>query len=67
MMASSRRSPGSGHGVGVMLAQIVPLVFHARALPPLSLSFANKIATIYASRLLQLHIYFYLTLPIKLI
>ena len=31
-----------------------------------SLSFANRIATIYASRLLQLHIYFYLTLPISL-
>ena len=31
-----------------------------------SLSFANKIATIYASRLLQLHIYFYLALPISL-
>ena len=31
-----------------------------------SLSFANKLATIYASRLLQLHIYNYLTLPISL-
>ena len=31
-----------------------------------SLSFANRIATIYASRLLQLHIYFYLALPISL-
>ena len=31
-----------------------------------SLSFANRIATIYASRLLQLHIYFYLALPINL-
>ena len=31
-----------------------------------SLSFANKIATIYASRLLQLHIYICLTLPISL-
>ena len=30
-----------------------------------SLSFANRIATIYASRLLQLHI-FYLALPISL-
>ena len=30
-----------------------------------SLSFANRLATIYASRLLQLHI-FYLTLPISL-
>ena len=56
-MAPSRRSPGSGHGVGVMLAQVVPLVFDARALPPLLALFANKIATIYASRLLQLHIY----------
>ena len=31
-----------------------------------SLSFANKLATIYASRLLQLHIYSYLALPISL-
>ena len=31
-----------------------------------SLSFAIRIATIYASRLLQLHIYFYLALPISL-
>ena len=31
-----------------------------------SLSFANKLATIYASRLLQLHIYFYLAFPISL-
>ena len=31
-----------------------------------SLSFANKLATILASRLLQLHIYFYLALPISL-
>ena len=31
-----------------------------------SLSFANKIATIYASRLLQIHIYICLTLPISL-
>ena len=31
-----------------------------------SLSFANRIATIFASRLLQLHIYFYLALPISL-
>ena len=31
-----------------------------------SLSFANRIATIYASRLLQLHIYLYLALPIRL-
>ena len=31
-----------------------------------SLSFANKLATIYASRLLQLHIYICLTLPISL-
>ena len=31
-----------------------------------SLSFANKLATIYASRLLQLHSYFYLALPISL-
>ena len=31
-----------------------------------SLSFANKLATIYASRLLQLHIYLYLDLPISL-
>ena len=31
-----------------------------------SLSFANKLATILASRLLQLHIYFYLALPIIL-
>ena len=31
-----------------------------------SLSFANRFATIYASRLLQLHIYFYLALPIRL-
>ena len=31
-----------------------------------SLSFANRIATIYASRLLQLHIYILLTLPISL-
>ena len=31
-----------------------------------SLSFANKLATILASRLLQLHSYFYLALPISL-
>ena len=31
-----------------------------------SLSFANKLATIYASRLLQLHIHVCLTLPISL-
>ena len=31
-----------------------------------SLSSANRIATIYATRLLQLHIYFYLALPISL-
>ena len=31
-----------------------------------SLSFANKIATIYSSRLLQPHIYICLTLPISL-
>ena len=31
-----------------------------------SLSFAYKLATIYASRLLQLHIYLYLALPISL-
>ena len=31
-----------------------------------SLSFANMIATIFASRLLQLHIYLYLALPISL-
>ena len=30
------------------------------------LSFANKLATIFASRLLQLHIYLYLALPISL-
>ena len=34
--------------------------------PLLALSFANKLATIFASRLLQLHIYFYLALPISL-
>ena len=31
-----------------------------------SLSFVNRIATIFSSRLLQLHIYFYLALPISL-
>ena len=31
-----------------------------------SLSFANKLATIYASRLLQLHLYVYLAFPISL-
>ena len=31
-----------------------------------SLSFANKLATIFASRLLQLHIYIYLAIPISL-
>ena len=31
-----------------------------------SLSFANKLATILASRLLQLHSYFYLAIPISL-
>ena len=41
--------------------------FLARALPPLlALFFANKLATILASRLLQLHIYICLTLPISL-
>ena len=31
-----------------------------------SLSFVNKLATIFASRLLQLHLFFYLALPIIL-
>ena len=30
VMALSRRSPGSGHGVGVMLAQVVPLDSRSR-------------------------------------
>ena len=57
MMASSRRSPGSGHGVGVMLAAGLPFSYATALCLLFSLSFANRIATIYASRLLQLHIY----------
>ena len=64
-MVSSRRSPGSEHGVGVRFAVgcfysssfVLCLLF--------SLSFVNRLATIYASRLLQLHI-FYLVLPLSL-
>ena len=40
-----------------MFAQVVPLVFTLALCLLFSLSFANKLATIYASRLLQLHIY----------
>ena len=56
-MASSRRSPGSGHGVGAMFPAGL-LSSYAFALCLLfSLSFANRLATIYASRLPQLHIF----------
>ena len=64
-MASSRWSPGSGHGVGVMFAQVALSSFLLALCLLFSLSFANKLATIYASRLLQLQI-FYLALPISL-
>ena len=64
MMVSSRRSPGSEHGVGVMLARLFSSFSLALCLLFL-LCFANRLATIYASRLLQLHI-FYLALPISL-
>ena len=64
-MVSSRRSLGSEHGVGVMLAAGCSLVTRSRFAFLFSLSFANRLATIYASRLLQLHI-FYLALPIRL-
>ena len=66
MMASSRRSPGSGHGVGVMFAQVALYSFSLALCLLFSLSFANKLATILASRLLQLHSYFYLAIPISL-
>ena len=59
-MVSSRQSPGSEHGVGVMLAAGCSLVTRSRFAFLFSLSFANRLATIYASRLLQLHIF---TLP----
>ena len=64
-MVSSLRSPGSEHGVGVMLAAGCSLVTRSRFAFLFSLSFVNRLATIYASRLLQLHI-FYLALPISL-
>ena len=66
MMASSRRSPGSGHSVGVMFAQVALSSFSLALCLLFSLSFANKLATILASRLLQLHSYFTLPCPISL-
>ena len=64
-MVSSRRSPGSEHGVGVMLATGLPFSYSTALCLLFSLSFANRIATIYASRLLQLPIFF-LALPLSL-
>ena len=64
MMASSWRSPGSGHGVGVMFRRLSSSFSLALCLL-FSLSFANKLATIYACRLPQLHI-FYFALPMSL-
>ena len=64
-MVSSRRIPGSERGVGVMLAAGCPLVTRSRFCLLFSLSFANRLATIYASRLLQLLI-LYLDLPMSL-
>ena len=65
-MAPSRRSPGSGHGVGVMLAQDVPLASRSCFAFSSRSPFAYKLATSYASRLLQLHIYFALSIPMSL-
>ena len=63
-MASSRRSPGSGHGVGVMFAQVA-LQFLARALPPLlALSCEQDSHHICQSLAAAPHIY--LALPISL-
>ena len=56
MMAPSRRSPGSGHGVRVMLAQVVPLDSRSRFASSSRSLLGISLATIYASRLLQLHI-----------
>ena len=63
-MAPSRRSPGSGHGVGVMLAQDVPLASRS-CFAFSSRSHLRMLATIYASHLLQLHLIPF-TLPISL-
>ena len=69
-MVSSRRSPGSEQGVGVMfdvgcLGSLLDHTFSNVLCLLFSLSFAYVLATIYASRLLQLHLIPF-TLPISL-
>ena len=63
-MASSRRSPGSGHGVGVMFAQVV-LQFLARALPPLLALFCEQDSH-HICQSLAAAPHIYLALPISL-
>ena len=63
MMVSSRRSPGSEHVVGVMLAIGCSLVIRS-CFAFSSRSLLRILATIYASRLLQLHLIPF-TLPIS--
>ena len=60
-MVSSRRSPRSEHGVGVMLdvgslGSLLDHTFIDRALPSLRALICVCLATIYASRLLKLHL-----------
>ena len=64
-MVSSRRGPGSEHGVWSNACRRLLSSYSFALCPLFSLSFANRIATIYASRLLQLHI-FYPVLPLSL-
>ena len=61
MMVSFRWSPGSEHGVGVMLdvgclGSLLDHTFIDRALPSLLVLICVCLATIYASCLLQLHL-----------
>ena len=63
-MFPSQRSPGSEHGVGVMLAAGCSLVIRSRFAFS-SRSHLRMLATIYASRLLQLHLIPF-TIPISL-
>ena len=69
-MVSFRRSPGSEHGVGVMLdvgslGSLLDHTFIDRALPSLLALICVCLATIYASRLLQLHLISCLTYELK--
>ena len=64
-MVSSRRSPGSEHGVGVMLAAGCSLVTRSRFASSSRSLLRISYPPYFASRLLQLHI-FYLALPISL-